>query len=215
MLELPTFSIVCGDTCRDRVSRTFSENCHCTRQTNFFRQAATPPRGADGLARLQELQPDCIVLDHGSEGERLEILAAVRDGDVLSCAVVEIDGDSTRDRVNGVIHLQKNALCEESAAAAVRVAINLARLARENDLLVSRLCESKCHLNAFIRQAPLAIAMFDADMRHLAYSRKWLDVARRLRAGNRRAQPLPTDVASGWRGMRPRGAPAGKRLAAF
>jgi DNA-binding NtrC family response regulator len=99
--------------------------------------------GSDGLARLQELQPDCIVLDHGSEGERLEILAAVRDGDVLSCAVVEIDGDSTRDRVNGVIHLQKNALCEESAAAAVRVAINLARLARENDLLVSRLCESK------------------------------------------------------------------------
>ncbi len=135
--------------------------------------------GPDGQAKLRDLQPDCIVLDRGPESERLEILATVRGGNILHCAVIiAIDADSTADRAEGVIYLQKHALCEESGAAAVRVAINLARVARENDLLVSSLCESKCHLNAFIRQAPVAIAMFDGDMRHIAYSRKWLDTFR-------------------------------------
>lgn len=152
----------------------------------FFRQAlernglivVEAPYGADGLARLRELRPECIVLDQGSECERVEFRAALREDGAPPGAVIAIDAVSAEFFEAGaddVIHLQKDALSEESAATAVRIAIDLNRAARENDPLVSKFCESKCHLNAFIRQAPLAIAMFDVEMRHIAYSQKWLD----------------------------------------
>lgn len=136
------------------------------------------PYGQDGLAQLRQLQPDCLVLDEGSESERLEFLAALREGGEVSSSVIAIDSSATgffEAEADGVVHLQKNMLSDESVAAAVRVAVDLARITKENNLLVSGFCESKCHLNAFIRQAPVAIAMFDADMRHIAYSHKWLD----------------------------------------
>lgn len=134
--------------------------------------------GRDGLARLRELRPDGLVLDEGSESERLEFLAALREGGELPGAVIAIDEISTGpfdDADSGVIHLQKDTLTEESVAAAVRISIDLACVTKEHDLLVSRFCESRCHLNTFIRQAPVAIAMFDLEMRYIAYSHKWLD----------------------------------------
>ncbi len=136
------------------------------------------PYGQDGLARLRQLEPDCLVLDEGLESERHEFLAALREGGELSGSIIAIDAHSTGfldAETDGVVHLQKNTLSDEGVAAAVRVAVDLARITKENNLLVSRFCESRCHLNAFIRQAPVAIAMFDTEMRHIAYSHKWLD----------------------------------------
>lgn len=166
-----TFVLVVGDGGAERAlfRKALERDCLIVIEAGY---------GAEGLARLRELQPACIVLDRGPESARLEFRAVLHAGGAPPCAVIAIDAPGAapmEDDADGVIHLQQKALSEESAAAAVRLAIDLARVTTENDLLVSRFCESACHLDGFIRQAPVAIAMFDVDMRHISYSRKWLE----------------------------------------
>lgn len=50
---------------------------------------------------------------------------------------------------------------------------NVARLRAESALAALR--ESESRFKLFIDHAPAALAMFDSDMRYLAYSRRWLD----------------------------------------
>jgi PAS domain S-box-containing protein len=134
--------------------------------------------GGDDRRVAQEFRPDCIVFV-GAGADRPNFLDALRKDGAQPCAVVALDeapGASPGPEIDGVIRLSREGLGQDNLAVVVRAAIDLFRARKHGDGLAERLTESETRLCAFIEHAPVAVAMFDNEMRHLAFSKQWLEL---------------------------------------
>ena len=163
--------LVVDDSPEDRfVARMFlsdSDLANC-----IVHEADTGMAGIDAMRRLR---PDCVLLDNRlPDMSGFEVLDHIRDasGDA-SFAIVMLTGSGDEAIASAAMHagaqdyLPKDLINEKSLPLTIRNAIS------RFDLVRSRR-EHEQKLRLFIDRAPVAVAMFDREMRFLQASRRYV-----------------------------------------
>jgi PAS domain S-box-containing protein len=98
---------------------------------------------------------------------------ALRDG-LLACWSTPIFSDTGKVLGTFAIYYRETRAPGKSELQLIERATHLASIALGRDLAERSLRESEEKLRLFVEHAPSAIAMFDRNMRYLAWSRRWL-----------------------------------------
>ncbi len=131
--------------------------------------------GLSGLAAMQRLRPDCVLLDYRlPDMDGLAVLDRARAANTdPQFAVVVLTGGGDEATAAAALqagaqdYLPKDYLNEKSLPLTIRNAINRFALVRSRR-------EHEEKLQLFIDRAPAAVAMFDRDMRFLQVSRRYV-----------------------------------------
>ena len=131
--------------------------------------------GAAALAAMQELRPDCVLLDYQlPDMDGFQVLEKIRspNGDPMFAVILTTGhGDealaATAVQTGAQDYLSKDVLNEKSLLMTIRSSIDRFELIRARR-------EHEERLSLFIDRAPAAVAMFDRDMRFMKVSRRYV-----------------------------------------
>jgi diguanylate cyclase (GGDEF)-like protein/PAS domain S-box-containing protein len=86
----------------------------------------------------------------------------------------KIFGNQLNVSLQSIVRLDSTTLPKIIVQEVEKVRNLLIEAARKNDTAVASLLESQEQLLQFVKNAPVAIALFDKEMRYLAYSQRWV-----------------------------------------